>query len=116
MADEHREKRRFPRLPAEHAVLVKKLGPGELEEFAKTQTVGLGGCMFVGDSTLGLGAGVELLISVRGGVVRAQGRVVYEIPRGAEGVQIGVEFLRMATGDLKLLQALFEGQPEEAEA
>ena len=115
MADEYHEKRRFPRLPAEHAVLVKKLGPGALEEFAKTQTVGLGGCMFVSDSTLGLGAGVELLISVRGGVVKAQGRVVYEIPKGERSFQIGVEFLRMATGDLKLLQALFEGVPEEVE-
>jgi len=116
MADEYREKRRFPRLPAEHAVLVKKLGPGETEEFAKTQTVSLGGCMVVSDSSLGLGSGVELLISVRGGVVRAQGRVVYEIPKGENNVQIGVEFLRMATGDLKLLQTLFEGQSEETEA
>jgi hypothetical protein len=115
MADEYPEKRRFPRLPAEHAVLVKKLGPGEMEEFAKTQTVGLGGCMVVSDSSLGLGAGVELLISVRGGVVKARGRVVYEIPRGEKAFQIGVEFLRMATGDLKLLQTLFEGQPEEPE-
>jgi hypothetical protein len=115
MADEHREKRRFPRIPAEYAVLVKKLGPGEVEEFAKTRSVGLGGCMVVSDSALGLGAGVELLISVRGGVVKAHGRVVYEIPKGEGEYQIGVEFLRMATGDLNLLQALFEGQPKEAE-
>jgi hypothetical protein len=112
MADEYPEKRRFPRLPAEHAVLVKKLGPGETEEFAKTKTVGLGGCMFVSESALGLGSGVELLISVRGGVVKAQARVVYEL--AAEGsFRVGVEFLRMATGDLKLLQTLFEGQPDE---
>jgi hypothetical protein len=116
MVDEYPEKRRFPRLPAEHAVLVKKLGADETEEFAKTRTVGLGGCMVVGDSSLGLGAGVELLISVRGGVVRAQGRVVYEIPKGENSYQIGVEFLRMATGDLTLLQALFEAQPAEPES
>jgi hypothetical protein len=115
MANEHREKRRFPRIPAEHAVLVKKLGPGEVEEFAKTRTVGLGGCMVLSDSPLGLGSGVELLISVRGGVVKAQGRVVYEIPKSDGAFQIGVEFLRMATGDLKVLQSLFEGLPAEAE-
>jgi hypothetical protein len=115
MAEEHREKRRFPRIPAEHAVLVKKLGPGEVEEFAKTRTVGLGGCMVVSDSALGLGSGVELLISVRGGVVKAHGRVVYEIPRGEDEFEIGVEFLRMSTGDLQLLQSLFEGLPAEAE-
>jgi hypothetical protein len=112
MADEYPEKRRFPRLPAEHAVLVKKLGAGETEEFAKTKSVGLGGCMFVSDTPLGLGAGVELLISVRGGVVKAQARVVYEIPAG-DSFRVGVEFLRLATGDLKLLQTLFEGQPDE---
>ena len=116
MADEYPEKRRFPRLPAEHAVLVKKLGADETEEFAKTRTVGLGGCMVIGDSPLGLGAGVELLISVRGGVIRAQGRVVYEIPKGENNVQIGVEFLRMATADLKLLQNLFEGEPAAPES
>jgi hypothetical protein len=113
MADSFAEKRRFPRLPAEHTVLVKRLGPGATEEFAKTQTVSLGGCRVVTDSSLGLGAGVELLISVRGGVVRAQGRVVYEIPKGDGNFLIGVEFLRMATGDLKLLQDLFAGQPED---
>jgi hypothetical protein len=115
MADEYPEKRRFPRLPAEHAVLVKALGPGETEEFAKTKTVGLGGCMFVSDTALGLGSAIELLISVRGGVVRAQARVVYEIPAEG-GFKVGVEFLRMATGDLKLLQALFEGQPDDSGA
>lgn len=115
MADEHREKRRFPRIPAEYAVLVKRLGPGEVEEFAKTRTVGLGGCMVVSDGPLGLGAGVELLISVRGGVVKAHGRVVYEVPRGEKVYEVGVEFLRMSTGDLKLLQALFESQPAETE-
>jgi hypothetical protein len=115
MADEHREKRRFPRIPAEHAVLVKKLGAAEVEEFAKTRTVGLGGCMVVSETSLGLGAGVELLISLRGGVVKAHGRVVYEIPRGDDGFEVGVEFLRMATGDLKLLQALFDGMPAETE-
>jgi hypothetical protein len=116
MADEHREKRRFPRIPAEYAVLVKKLGAAEVEEFAKTRTVGLGGCMVVSDAPLGLGSGVELLISVRGGVVKAHGRVVYEIPKGEGAFQVGVEFLRMATGDLKLLQMLFEAQPEDVEA
>jgi|WetSurMetagenome_2_1015567.scaffolds.fasta_scaffold492327_2 hypothetical protein len=116
MADEHREKRRFPRIPAEYAVLVKKLGAAEVEEFAKTRTVGLGGCMVVSDTPLGLGSGVELLISVRGGVVKAHGRVVYEIPKDEGAYQVGVEFLRMSTGDLKLLQALFEGLPEDAEA
>jgi hypothetical protein len=113
MADEQREKRRFPRIPAEYAVLVKTVGPAEAEEFAKTRTVGLGGCMVVSDSPLGLGAPVELLISVRSGVVKAHGRVVYEIPKGESLFEIGVEFLRMSTGDLKLLQELFAGQAED---
>jgi len=115
VSEEYREKRRFPRIPAEHAVLVKKLGTDETEEFAKTRSVGLGGCMFHSDAALGLGSGVELLISVRGGVVKVHARVVYEIPKDDGGVQVGVEFLRMATGDLKLLQTLFEGDEQTAE-
>ena len=115
MTDEHHEKRRFPRIPVEYAVLIRQLGPGESEEFVKARNVGLGGCMVVSDVPLGLGSGVDLLISVRGGVVKARGRVVYEIPKGKKAFEVGVEFLRIATGDLKLLQALFEGQPKEAE-
>lgn len=111
---EHREKRRFPRIPAEQAVLVKKIGAQEVEEFAKTRTVGLGGCMFVSDSALGLGSGIEMLISVKGGVVKAHARVVYEIAKGKGVYEIGVEFLRLATDDLKLLQTLFERVAEEA--
>ena len=48
-------------------------------------------------------------------LVKAHGRVVYEIPKGEGEYQVGVEFLRMATGDLTLLQALFEGGSETAE-
>ena len=53
---------------------------------------------------------------MRGGVVKARGRVVYEIAGGEKAFQIGVEFLQMATGDLKLLQTLFAGQPQETES
>jgi hypothetical protein len=110
MEEERVEKRRFPRVPAEHVVLVKKLGEEELEEFAKTRTVGLGGCMFISDSPLGLGSGVEVLMSLEGKVVQAQARVVYEIVRSEREVQIGVEFLHMRPEDMRVLETFFAQQ------
>ena len=107
MPHEYPEKRRFPRIPAEHAVLVKNLGPGELEEFAKTKVMGLGGCMFVSDGPIGVDLPIELLISVRGQVVKAQGRVVWETPTGANRWEVGVEFVSISPADLQVLESLF---------
>lgn len=113
MTEHHGEQRRFPRLPAEHVVLVKKLGTGEAEEFVKTRTVGTGGCMFVSDGSLGLGTGVELLISVHGKVVQARGNVVWEQPMQGKDVQVGVEFMQMRPEDQRVLEQLFAERPEE---
>lgn len=100
--------RRFPRIPAEHTVLVRELadaGPSE-EMFARTRVVGLGGCMFVYPESIGAGVRVELLISLGLRVLRAVARVVYELPV-AEGLEIGVEFLDVAEADRALLEGLF---------
>lgn len=100
-------KRRFPRIPSENAVLVKKLGPADMEGFAKTRVVGLGGCMFVSDEPLGVDAYLDLLISVRGRVVKTRGRVVYEIPREGDEVEVGVEFLEISPHDRDIIEELF---------
>ncbi len=101
-------KRRFPRIPAEHAVLVRTAGEGVSEGFAKTRDVGLGGCMFVNPVAFGEDAPVELLISVNLAVVRVRGRVVYELPADGGGFEVGVEFLEIDDGDRRVLETLFQ--------
>ena len=105
MAQGYRKDRRFPRIPAEHAVLVRLLGGPPFEGFAKTRVLGLGGCMFVNPESLGYGSLMELLISVSGKVIRADARVAYEIPKGREH-QVGVEFLRLHPADREILSSL----------
>ena len=100
-------KRRFPRIPSENAVLVRRLGDAEAEGFTRTRVVGLGGCMFVSDEPLGVESFLDLLISVRGRVVQTRGRVVYEIPCAGDEVEVGVEFVHIAPHDRDIIQELF---------
>jgi hypothetical protein len=104
-------KRRFPRIPSENAVLVKRCSPAAIEGFAKTQVVGLGGCMFVSDEPLGIGSFLDLLISVRGKVAKATGKVVYELPKTDQHIEVGVEFVGIAPHDREVIQTLFGKGP-----
>jgi hypothetical protein len=106
MGQGYRKDRRFPRIPAEHAVMVRLLGGPRFEGFAKTQVIGLGGCMFVNRESLGYGSLMELLISVEGRVIRADARVAYEVPKNGREHQVGVEFLRLHPSDRELLSSL----------
>ncbi|HEV7516251.1 MAG TPA: PilZ domain-containing protein [Thermoanaerobaculia bacterium] len=106
MGQGYRKDRRFPRIPAEHAVMVRLLGGPPFEGFAKTRVIGLGGCMFVNRESLGYGSLMELLISVEGRVIRADARVAYEVPKGDREHQVGVEFLRLHPSDRELLSSL----------
>jgi hypothetical protein len=100
------KKRRFPRVPAEHSILVRLLGGPRFEGFARTRTIGLGGCMFVIPESLGYGSLIELLIAVDGRVLKTDARVAYEIRKGRSQHQVGVEFLRVAPGDRAVLDGL----------
>jgi len=102
--------RRYPRIASENAVLVKRLGDGALEEFARTRTMGLGGCCFLSHESLGIGSLVEILISVRLKVVKARARVVYEKPMGGS-TEVGVEFVQLPPEDRLVIEGLFVGQP-----
>jgi hypothetical protein len=107
MVEEQPQKRRFPRIPAENAVLVRKIGEEPLEGFATMRTVGLGGCMFTHDAALGSGTVLEMLISIKSWVVKATGRVVYELPKSGAEVEVGVEFLDISAADRAILSTLF---------
>ena len=97
--------RRFPRVPAENALLVKKMGEEGSELLAKTRSVSSGGCMFVYHEPVGVGTAIELLISLPGRVIKAQGRVVWESVSAPGKVEVGVEFLRIAAEDRRALEA-----------
>ncbi len=104
--DRQPDHRRFPRISSQHAVLVKKLGPKAVEEITRTKVVGLGGCMFVSDESVGVGAAVELLMAVRGEALRALSRVVWERSRESGGWEIGVEFLEISDAHRELIREL----------
>lgn len=97
--------RRFPRVQAVHAVMVRLLGISTFEEFARTRVIGPGGCMFVSEESLGYGSLMELSIAVRGRVVKTDSRVVYEISKSPTEHQVGVEFLRITSTDRAFLES-----------
>ncbi len=107
MPEDYALKRRYPRIVSENALLVKRVGVHEAEGFAKTRVVGLGGCMFVSDEPLGVGTSLEMLISVRGRIAKTRGRVVYEVPKAASEVEVGVEFVGISRPDRAVLESLF---------
>lgn len=107
--------RRFPRVQAEHAVMVRLLGVQPFEEFARTRILGPGGCMFVSEESLGFGSLMELSIAVQGRVLKTDSRVVYEIRKSPTEHQIGVEFLRISPADRAFLESVVGqriGQPK----
>jgi len=107
MSDDYSSRRRFPRIPSANTVLVKRLGDETLEEFARTRTIGAGGCSFLSDEPLGLGAILEMLISVEHQVVKSRARVKYE--NETEGRwDIGVEFVELAEDDREILDGLLD--------
>ncbi len=111
MTDKPREQRKFPRIPAEKPLLVKKIGDDASESLAKTRTVGGGGCMFVHHETLGVGSGIELLISLHGRVIKTLGRVVWEVVTEPGRVEVGVEFVMITDDDRKVLASALAKQP-----
>lgn len=99
--------RKYPRIASRHSVLVQK-PEGDVEEFARTKTVGLGGCGFLSNEPLGIGAVVNLLISVESSVLQSRARVVYELPCDDGRVEIGVEFVDMTPEDRRVINRLLE--------
>jgi hypothetical protein len=98
-------KRRFARLKAEHPVYVEVLAERNAGEFARTRSIGEGGCSFRSPEGLGYLSLMKVAIALRGRVVSADGRVVYAV-RDREGYEVGVEFLRVSQEDRAHIRAL----------
>ena len=105
MPDKTTPPRRFPRFLAEYAVLVRRTGKIGSEKMARTRTIGAGGGMFTFHQSIGVGTELDLVISLPGGIVKAQSRVVWETVPAPYQYEIGVEFLRMTPDDQQALDA-----------
>jgi hypothetical protein len=99
--------RRFPRVPSANTVLVAQVDGEEVDRFARTRTVGLGGCGFVYPEPLITGTIVELMIAVRPEAIKTLARVVYHqpLPDGT-GFEVGVEFLALPPEHRRALEEL----------
>lgn len=107
------EQRRFPRIPSENTVLVKRVGEDTEEGFAKTTVMGLGGCSFVTDTPLAADERVDVFIAVSGKVVVALGRVVWVTPRPDGRLDAGIEFVEITEEDRRVVEGLFAPPPVE---
>jgi len=65
----------------------------------------LGGCMFTADKAFGVGSVLQLLIKLEDGVIDALARVVHEVPRGGDGIDLGVDFIYLS--DQSLISGLY---------
>lgn len=98
--------RRYPRLPLRQSVLVTVCEGAPVDHLGRTESVGLGGCGFVSQISLGVGSTIELMISARPIAIRTRARVVYEIPRDGGGFEVGVEFEALEPEDRAILEGL----------
>ena len=100
--------RRYPRFASHHSVLITKLD-GDVEEFALTKTMAVGGCCVISSERLGVGSPIELLIAIdREKVIKARGRVVYERILDDGYSEVGIEFAHLDPKDAKAIEHLFE--------
>jgi hypothetical protein len=113
MPETYANQRRFPRIPSENPVFVKKLQDDTVGAFSKTREVGLGGCMFISDEAWGSGTLLNMFISVQGRVLEAKARVVYERPHGPQ-FDMGVEFIEIDPVERVVLERLFE-KPQDSD-
>ena len=100
--------RRFPRLKAEHPVFVEVLAERGGGEFARTRSIGEGGCSFHSPEGVGYLSLMKVSIALQGKVVTADGRVVYAV-RERQGYEVGVEFLRVSSEDRMHIRSLVAG-------
>ena len=111
MHTEYSSSRRYPRIPSRNTILVKKLDTPTPGRLTKTQVLGLGGCMFLSDDSIGVDSHLSLHIAVKDRFIRAQAKVVYEILK-EDRFEVGVQFLEITPEEMALLETVFH-QPED---
>jgi len=113
MSEKAEHRRKYPRIPSQNTVLVKQLGGHESEGFAKTQIVGLGGCMFISKQAFGSGSYLDVLIAIHHTIVKALCKVAYEKPLEDSKFEVGLEFVQMTDTDRRLIETLWSN-PSDA--
>lgn len=113
-AEDFSSRRRFPRIASQHSVLLKRLDD-EMEGFAQTRTIAVGGCSVVSSERVGIGSALELLIAAEGGVIKARGRVIYENELRDGRFDLGVEFRDLSQEDAARIQQVLENPREEGD-
>ena len=109
--------RRFPRIPSANTVLVAQVDGEQVDHFARTKTVGLGGCGFHYPEPLVPGAIVELMIAVRPEAIKTLARVVYQREAAdGNGFEVGVEFLALEPEHRRILERLIGPQAQTSAA
>ena len=99
-------------MPSANTVLVAHVDGEAVDRFARTKTVGLGGCGFVYPEPLVTGTIVELMIAVRPEAIKTLARVVYHAPlHDGNGYEIGVEFLALPPEHKRVLEGLLGTTP-----
>ena len=101
--------RRFPRAATELPVHLRVLGGRRLEEDAEVRVIGAGGCLIVSRESLGFLSLMELRITLRDRILRADARVAWEDRRSSTEHHVGVEFLRIHPADRKAIEGLVAG-------
>ena len=105
--------RRFPRIPSANTVLVAQVDGEAVDRFARTKSVGLGGCGFHYPDPLQPGAIVELMIAVRPVAIKTLARVAYQLPAAdGDGFEVGVEFLALEAEHRRTLLLLLGPEAE----
>jgi hypothetical protein len=94
-------------------VLQARSGEDTTCSFVRLESVGRGGVFLRCERPVPVGTEVTLAICLAGGVIRARGRVVYQLEEADEAVGIGVEFLELLGDGAELLEQLVA--PEAAE-
>jgi len=98
--------RRFPRIPAKHSIVVRKIGGPLQGRLATTAILGLGGCCFTHVEPQEVGHTLYLSILIGHELAQARVRVVYTRPRDEGDYEIGVEYVEVPQRDLDLIEGL----------
>jgi hypothetical protein len=98
--------RRFPRAFSTHPIRIRVLSERRPDQLTQTRIISPGGCMLVSESSIGFGSLLELMISLDGRLLRADGRVAWERRTGQAEHEVGIEFLRINRRDRDVLAQL----------
>jgi len=108
MGEEQINKRRFPRMPSQHLVMVERESAPDAGTLTKTRCVSQGGCGLILEDSFEEGSMIIVHIAVRDRIVKAEARVVYQNESEQGRFETGVEFIDIDDRDRKAIAELFE--------